>query len=293
MPQLVIADDLGFLGNRLIVCGHLMAFCEEYGFDLWMYNLRDAAPNYRELHNNLHCRFPASGRSGWERFPVRLLRGVSRLSGRTLRKTRMHLPVIQQITASEPDPQKLTDTLLDEQFAFQVRQKHCTLLFGWRFRNYELFEKHQETIRQWNRLIPELEEATRQFLEGVRTSGTTLVGVHIRRGDYRDYQGGKYFLDFENFRQAMQHVKNVVIPDAQFVIFSDESIDLELFGDLPCTPGHGNVYVDMHSMAGCDYLMTVESTFSRWASFLGQTPIYPRLHESLTPALDDFQPAPH
>jgi hypothetical protein len=293
MPQLVIADDLGFLGNRLIVCGHLMAFCLEHRFDLWMYNLRESAPNYRQLQHNVHCRFPAAGRSMWEFLPVHLARGLSRFSGRALRKSGLRAPAIQQITAAQPDPTRLTDTLLDDAFAERVRRKHCTILFGWRFRNYELFEKHQETIRTWNRLNSELEETVHHFLSGVREPGSTLVGVHIRRGDYRDFQGGKYYLDFDAFRQAMQHVKHDVIPDARFVIFSDETIDLSLFAGLPCVSAHGNVYVDMHSMAGCDYLMSVSSTFSRWASFLGRTPIYPKLHESLTPTLEDFQPAPH
>jgi hypothetical protein len=178
-PQLVIADDCGFLGNRLIVCGHLIAFCEEFGFDLWMYNLRDAAPNYLELRDNKHCRFPAARRSKLELLPVPMMRNLSHVAGRCLRKLRLRVPLTQQITAMEPDPSTLTDTILDDDFARKVRNKYCTFLFGWRFRNYDLFHVHQETIRRWNRLVPALEENLGQFLRTVREPRVTLVGVHI------------------------------------------------------------------------------------------------------------------
>ncbi|MCS6783545.1 MAG: hypothetical protein NZ482_10320, partial [Gloeomargarita sp. SKYG98] len=46
------------------------------------------------------------------------------------------------------------------------------------------------------------------------------------------------------------------------------------FSGLPVHWGTGHIIEDLYGLAECDYLIATPSTYSGWASFYGQVPIY-------------------
>ena len=114
-----------------------------------------------------------------------------------------------------------------------------------------------------------------------------LVGVHIRRTDYKEYLNGKYYYSLVQYKQIILNLRELIGEHkVYFVLFSDEIIQL----DLPnCTQSHGTWYQDLDSMSVCDYLIGPPSTFSCWASYMGNVPQYFIEDANRTIRLNDFK----
>ena len=109
-----------------------------------------------------------------------------------------------------------------------------------------------------------------------RDSGFFIIGIHIRRRDYKTWQGGKYYYSFETYRGIMSQVKQLY-PEKRicFYIASDEQVLWDPFKDLPCIHiEKANAATDLYALSLCDRLVGPPSTFSRWASFVNKVPLY-------------------
>ena len=129
------------------------------------------------------------------------------------------------------------------------------------------------------------------WLKSQRKTASILIGVHIRRGDYRTYRNGKYFYDLETYKKQMQHLA-ALLEDKNplFFICSDESVDLKSFGGLQVIENkNGNATEDLYLLTTCDYLIAPPSTFSKWASFYGDVPLYVLDDATHYPTLDAFE----
>ena len=126
----------------------------------------------------------------------------------------------------------------------------------WTYRNRIALEMHADDIRAF--FSPKDVSEAEKHLNGIKSDGV-LVGVHVRRGDYRDFEGGKYYYEDEVYdrnkaaieREFASKGKNV-----QFLMF-------------PCR----TAVEDQWMMSQCDYLMGPPSTFTMWASFMGKVPL--------------------
>jgi len=112
------------------------------------------------------------------------------------------------------------------------------------------------------------------------------IGVHIRRKDYRVWQGGRYFFGDEVYCKMMRQVAREL--DARFILFSDEALDMTHFTGLDCIRAQGSAVEDQWLMSRCDYLMGPPSTFSGWASYYGQVPRATITDPGLRLSLTDF-----
>jgi len=101
------------------------------------------------------------------------------------------------------------------------------------------------------------------------------IGFHIRRGDFREYEGGRYFLEDAAWLDLIEEIRNEIsAAGKQFtgILFSNEDIDGLLGSSNDLVAGPGGLYTDMEMMSRCDRLVAPPSTFSGWASFLGRVP---------------------
>lgn len=104
---------------------------------------------------------------------------------------------------------------------------------------------------------------------------SSIVGVHIRKGDYRRYLDGQLFYEDEEYAGFMQQVTQLLGQDTRFLLVSNEKINREHFLpfrllDIATT----TAAEDMYALSRCDYLMGPYSTFSGWASLYGGVPCY-------------------
>jgi hypothetical protein len=150
--------------------------------------------------------------------------------------------------------------------------------------NPALVQKHAAAIRARFRLRPALRQRVTECIAPLKKEFTMLVGVHLRRGDYSRYRGGKWFFDSAVYRRLMLHVVGL-FPEKRvvFLLASNEQLDLADFHGLEVRPAPGHLALDMYSLAECDLIIGPPSTFSGWASFIGETPIFTIDDEAILP----------
>jgi len=167
----------------------------------------------------------------------------------------------------------------------------CTSLWGhgWGFRDYDALQKHKDAVRAFFSPVEETAERVNCFMEKARTGDPEIVGIHIRRGDYARYAGGRYFYSDDNYRSVMQRMEQLLRPKTvRFLIVSNQGIEADAFSGLDTLKGPGDAQGDLHSLSQCDYIIGPPSTFSMWASFSQDKPllVLDRCDTSFT--LEDF-----
>ena len=139
------------------------------------------------------------------------------------------------------------------------------------WQSYRYFEGREDMIRAALRFVPPESAGNRSLLSASR--GRTLVGIHVRRGDYVDSRllGGAFGIEY--YREALAAaLEGATRPLLLF--FSD---DLDWCREsLPAACE--TVYVDwnrgdqsfqdMRLMTACDRLVICNSSFSWWGAWL-------------------------
>ena len=154
----------------------------------------------------------------------------------------------------------------DKSFVKDYRQMLCTLFTPER----EVNEKVKSTLSSYD--------------------GIT-VGVHIRRGDYKDWCGGAYDYSNEEYIRIMQSLADEAKQKQKairFLICSNEPIDIQQnelnILQIPHTDG----ITDLYGLASCDYIIGPPSTYSQWASFYGNVPLCILLQPQQKIIFNDF-----
>ena len=148
-----------------------------------------------------------------------------------------------------------------------------TLASDWHYRDYESLSRCEDEVRDF--FTPVNVVQAKKMIEELRRTGLRLVGVHIRRRDYKTFVNGRYYFDDSVYFREMKRVMGFggLVNDKMFLVFSDEEIDDAGFESVPCRFMHGSAVEDQWMMSQCDYLMGPPSTFSAWASFMGKVPL--------------------
>ena len=146
---------------------------------------------------------------------------------------------------------------------------------GWRIRAPGSVRWQADKIREYLRPIAGIEAAGWQVMERLRQVAEVIIGVHLRQGDYRTWKQGQYFFPPERDATWMRELAGQ-FPGckAAFFVCSDEPRQASEFPGLTIVIGAGPPVVDLYSLAGCDYVLGLPSTFSQWASFYGNKSLY-------------------
>jgi hypothetical protein len=153
---------------------------------------------------------------------------------------------------------------------------HIVFLSGWSHR------KPLPDLRPWRdklcTLLRPCDESCRK-VEDVfarnRREGTKVVGIHIRRGDYKDFAGGRFYFEPKHYARWMRQIAAQLDYAVSFLICSNENIEADAFDGLPIFQiPTANSVEDLYALSLCDLIVGPSSTFSMWASFYGQVPIH-------------------
>jgi Glycosyl transferase family 11 len=266
--MVIIGIKFGQLANRLLLFGHFLANAVEYGYRIVNPGFDDYKTYFKatstgdfldldvSLNNNL---LPVNS------VYLPLLRAGCRM----LPRSSFHAVIRHYNNTVFYD---LNDTDFVEKALSSV-----VIVDGWYFRDYVHFRKHAQVLRKIFVPLENHQEKVQILLEKCRGLGDVVVGVHIRRGDYKTWRGGKYYFTDQAYRNAMQQLESYFSArgkTATFLICSDESVESERFSPLTVIPAGGHQVEDLYSLAGCDYIIGPPSTFSMWASFYGEVPLY-------------------
>jgi len=115
------------------------------------------------------------------------------------------------------------------------------------------------------------------MLAHIRQQADLVVGVHIRHGDYKTFFDGRYYYSLEEFHQFMLRIQALYNHQrVAFFISSNEDFDVNIFKGCQCCR-HGKMpsgdILDLYTLSLCDRILGPWSTYSRWASFIGEVPL--------------------
>jgi hypothetical protein len=102
-----------------------------------------------------------------------------------------------------------------------------------------------------------------------------VIGVHIRKGDYKHYRNGIYYYNDNDYKRFMVEIKKH-FPDKRlgFLLCSNEKHNIQDFQGLETmVVPEANATDDLFALSRCDFIIGPPSTFSMWASFYGQKPL--------------------
>ncbi len=162
---------------------------------------------------------------------------------------------------------------------------------GWDYRHDKSFIDEQK-----KQILPLFEPRieVRYKINGTLTpfDGIT-VGVHVRRGDYKEWCGGAYYYSDEVYLRIMKNLaaeaemQGVKI---RFLICSNEPFDTKLTNLNTIRIPNADGITDLYGLASCDYIVGPPSSYSQWASFCGNVPLCLILEKEQKVLLKDFSP---
>lgn len=279
-PTLVIADRQGRLCNRLWVFSHVAAFAAEHGYQVWNPAFGEYAHYFEATMCDGLCRWPAGGfplRARWFRRGLYVLfRAWRRTIGRSA-------PRLQAAPGQE---------LRLDAAAGQLAHRRFTLLEGWGLRDPAAIGRQVGMLREFFTPAAAYRANVESLLGPLRAKGGTLIGVHIRRGDYRTEMPEWYF-GLDVYVGLMRWLRERLGGTVRFLVSSDEAQTPDTFGGLDVSFCRGHELEDLYSLANCDRIVGPRSTYSAWAAFMGGRPLYHLRHAGHRPELEDFQDNPY
>jgi hypothetical protein len=165
--------------------------------------------------------------------------------------------------------------LNSDAFLDVVRRHRVVFVQDWYFRNAENCELHRDVIRSYFTPFEQHLDAARRLVAPARRRDRFLVGVHVRHGDFETYRDGRYFYTHAQYRTVMEGVQaSLPSRDLTYLVCSDAPIPPGAFDGLDALSGNGHPVDDLYALAECDLLVGPPSTFSTWASYYGDVPLY-------------------
>ena len=115
------------------------------------------------------------------------------------------------------------------------------------------------------------------LVKEMRLNSDMVVGIHIRRGDYATWNDGRFFYELEEYHQFMLRIKQLYKDrKVSFFISSNEDFSLDIFTDCECRrfgKEPSGAILDLYTLSVCDRIIGPFSSYSRWASFIGEVPL--------------------
>jgi hypothetical protein len=151
------------------------------------------------------------------------------------------------------------------------------LVRAWDLRCPDSLEKRQDTVRE--KLIPakEFVSMAKEKITELHEKFDCIVGVHARRGDYKEFLEGIHFHSWDSYRNWIIQTKNLMEGQGKgrvgFLLCSDDNPTPSSFTDLPVHfMGKKSVMPDLHALSLCDYNLGPPSSFGTWLSWYGKVP---------------------
>lgn len=159
--------------------------------------------------------------------------------------------------------------------SFKESYGQTIYLHGWLFRNPEGLKKYRDEIVDFFSPASEIMRKIDQFISNKRKQYEHIVGVHIRQGDYRTWQGGKYFIDEKRAREILDEYLRFTGRHASktiFIVASDGAIDPKSFTGLNMELAKGNAVEDLFLLSKTDIIIGSDSTYGDFAAYYGNIP---------------------
>lgn len=251
-PSVLFVHDRGQMCNNILQFGHVYAWARENG-------ARAVSTRFAYKYQYFHiCHTP------WHNFATYALAKLA---------AKAHLlPTVDFDVQRQADEAGM-DTLL--------RQHRVAWVDGWWVHFHELFDRHLDEIRSLFAFLPEVEQTAQlRMMPWLIRQEFVRLGVHIRRGDYARFLGGRYFYDDATMQRLIGEF-SLLFPNRKLVVYvcsNDPQLDPENYRRAVPTAEfvfpQGTPGEDLCVLSHCDYLIGAPSTFSLVAAMYRDLPIW-------------------
>lgn len=178
---------------------------------------------------------------------------------------------ISRIVIGKKTPDLVYD-LNSEEFVGLVGSGKNVFVKGWGFRDGLESAPFRDEIVAYFKPVDCYRIPAEDSVKLARSMAPLVVGVHIRQGDYRHWEGGRHFFETSVYVSLMRGYDRLKLGNVAFVVSADEKLRPDDFKGLKVVFAPGNPVSDMHALSLCDKIFGPLSTFSGWASFYGKVP---------------------
>ena len=283
--MLVLIGGFGGLGNKLYTFAHVVAACSDLGVQVANLGFAEVGSHFRGSRNDPLCRFPSRESVLGTKAPG----GLGALASKLLTSLSYRVPSAvgwpERIDIGWHQPCDLTR----EDFIELAESKRLLILHGFLFHHPDVWGR-SAAIREYFAPTEEVAERAGALVSKARAVSDVVVGVHMRRGDYRGWRDGIFYYDVPVYLELIEHVR-ALLPDREvsFLVTSDEDVE-SLLGSAPnVIVSSEGPFADLYALAACDYVIGPPSTFSGWASFYGEVPRWEFADAESRPRLEDFR----
>ena len=146
---------------------------------------------------------------------------------------------------------------------------------GWDFRVESLTDKYHQKLKLIYKFKNNNEYIRSDFRKNflmLREKNRYIVVFHIRRGDYKKWNDGKFFFDDKFYKKAVYKLRKELInknKDPYIIGISDEKINLKLGLDYI---HQGSWKDDQILLQSCDLILGPPSSFTLWPSYISRIP---------------------
>lgn len=268
-----ICNKPGQLGNRLILYSNLLCFGKEYGIKIFNPSFDEYSKYFEGTKTTPKL---------WRKFYFTFFNILARLSNRLKLRSKL-------IYSLQTDWYELF-TLDNSPKSQPLFSKIC-LLQGWFYRNNTLIQKHKSLLLDVFKPKKEFQTLIDDYIKENFEHNAIIVGLHLRRGDYRTFEGGKYYYSLENYLSIIEKLNTEFQHKVKFMIASNDNETLKYFKNfnLPIVFAPNHELLDMYCLAMCDYIVGPPSTYTMWASFYGNKPLLMIKEVNQKITLESFQ----
>lgn len=249
---MLFVRDKGRMCNNILQYGHAYAWAREHGKRSMSMRFAYKYPYFRI------CKTP------YHNFMCYVFAKVA---------AKMHLlPVVTYDDINMTEAEKEANERV-------MTESRNVVVEGWYVRHYDLFLKYLEEIKDLFTFDDSITIRIKNFMASTSAADDIKLGIHIRRGDYRTWNGGKYFFENHEYISFIKAFQNIY-PEKKIAVYlcSNEPIDMDNFkSSLPGMKINinqgGSPADDVCMLSLCDFIIGPYSTFSLTAAMFNHTPL--------------------
>jgi hypothetical protein len=278
--KLIVEAAYGNHSNRLFQNLHFECFCKEHNIEYCNPTFRDMAYLYV---NPCNCNNSVS------------LKIIDKSN--TVKRLYSVFGIIKRISFDGKYKGKNNEEIL----LAALNKKNTIYVRNFQFRLPKLIEKYRKEMVMKYTLKREFYENNDlvKKIEGLKSQGNVLTGIHMRRGDYLKWDAGgregMYYYDDDIYKKFMENISRQLLSSGKgkhtFILFSNEEINFREKENLLIS--REKWYIDQYIMSECDYLIGPPSTFSLWSVYTGKVKFYHIFDKNKDVKLEDFSDFKH
>lgn len=275
------------MGNKMLQMSLFIALSEKYGLKIANPSLAPYSHHFKHTSTDFFCRYPGrkSLLTGNKTVRNAVYEFLHRFAGFVARKNISNRFVSAIDIGWDKQCKIDSETFLDK-----ARRTRWLFVMGWEFKHELKLADYSSKIKAYFEPNENYMAHVKEHVHKIRKENTVLFGIHIRQGDYRTFENGRYFYETEQYCAVMKRIL-LLFPNkpVRFMVCSNETQTLASFAGLDTVLGPGHPVEDMYAFAHCDYILGPPSTFTMWSSFYGNKPLYMLHNAEDTFTLNDFK----